>query len=250
MIAWIASIARIACIPHMYACIPHMYACMSRLGYPRIRCPSYVAAHVMLCGGSCDMHAYAYRLSSHAIGLLSSCMHASMYAREQERASASGQCPPCASCLTRKRLLRVLTCVCSRDRLPRALSGCSSLVPWPLSFAVASHLLSPLICCGLSSALVCHVLWRVSSAVVSHVPSCGARHDLSCVMSSVMLSATSSVISHLHLPSVMLSHLSCIMSSIMLSAALHPAPLLPRLVVDVEAVPRSARSLPACLPAV
>jgi len=126
----------------------------------------------------------------------------------------------------------------------------ASLICCRLSFAVASHLLSPLICCGLSSALVCHVLWRVSSAVVSHVPSCGACHDLSCVMSSVMLSATSSVISHLHLQSVMLSHLSCIMSSIMLSAALYPAPLLPRLVVGVGAVPRSARSPPACLPAV
>ena len=201
------------------------------------------------------MDAHAYGLSSDAIGLSSSClssscMHASMYAREQEGASASGQCLPRASRLMRKRLLRVLMCVCSRDRLPRTLSGSSSLVPWPLSFAVASHLLSPLICCGLSSALVCHVLWRVSSAVVSHVPSCGACHDLSCVMSSVMLSATSSVISHLHLQSVMLSHLSCIMSSIMLSAALYPAPLLPRLVVGVGAVPRSARSPPACLPAV
>ena len=91
MIAWIARIAWIAWIAHMYAC-------MSRLGYPPIRCPSYAAAHVMLCGGSCDMDAYAYRLSDvtwmpmrMAYRLMQSASHHHVCTRACMHASRKGQ---------------------------------------------------------------------------------------------------------------------------------------------------------------
>lgn len=225
MIACIARTARIAWIAQMYGC-------MSRLGYRPMPCASYAAAQVLLCAASSDMHPYAC-VKSHA-SLCRSPIHSShgpqviMYAREQEGASASGQCPPRPSRLTRKRLLRGLTCVCSRDPLPRTLSGCSSPVPWPLSSAVASHLLWALICSCLSCA--------VASLITSH-------HLASPLITSCL--------SHPLLWCLSTTHVvSCVMLCMMLSTALHPAPHLPRLVLAVQAVPCSARSPLACLPAV